>query len=235
MVICPMLVLFRKYGPQYGFDPLMLAAQGYQESTLDQNAKSHVGAIGIMQVMPATGKELKVGDITKIEVLADGAVVAVDLNARSLLWAHTYATIDRPDAGMTNPGMGRPFPVLVAAAVLAACGPSGRGEGPGEATKNMVTFDELSVLVDGLPRGKRKFVTHLTAPVPVYDPVAQAPMQPFACVEAGGSVDGRIVYMPLHGFTAVDLGYQPGNAVLRGLPVALSLRNEPGARLNSIL
>jgi len=41
----------------------------------------------------------------------------------------------------------------------------------------------------------------------------QAPMQPFACVEAGGSVDGRIVYMPLHGFTAVDLGYQPGNAV----------------------
>jgi len=41
----------------------------------------------------------------------------------------------------------------------------------------------------------------------------QAPMQPFACVEAGGSVDGRIVYMPLHGFTAVDLGYQPGDAV----------------------
>ena len=30
----------------YGFDPLMLAAQGYQESQLDQNAKSHVGAIG---------------------------------------------------------------------------------------------------------------------------------------------------------------------------------------------
>ena len=41
----------------------MLAAQGYQESQLDQNAKSHVGAIGIMQVMPATGAELKVGDI----------------------------------------------------------------------------------------------------------------------------------------------------------------------------
>jgi membrane-bound lytic murein transglycosylase MltF len=59
--------LFRKYASQYHFDYLMLAAQGYQESRLDQKAKSHVGAIGIMQVMPATGKELKVGDITKAE------------------------------------------------------------------------------------------------------------------------------------------------------------------------
>jgi membrane-bound lytic murein transglycosylase MltF len=55
--------LFEKYGQQYGFDPLMLAAQGFQESQLNQQAKSHVGAIGIMQLMPATGKELQVGDI----------------------------------------------------------------------------------------------------------------------------------------------------------------------------
>jgi len=62
-----MLALFRKYGERYGFDPLMLAAQGYQESGLDQNAKSAVGAIGIMQLMPATGYELKVGDIRQVE------------------------------------------------------------------------------------------------------------------------------------------------------------------------
>jgi len=61
------LVLFQKYGQQYHFDPLMLAAQGYQESQLNQNAKSHVGAIGVMQVMPATGKELNVGDIRVTE------------------------------------------------------------------------------------------------------------------------------------------------------------------------
>ena len=45
----------------------MLAAQGYQESRLDQQARSEVGAIGVMQLMPATGAELKVGDIRQIE------------------------------------------------------------------------------------------------------------------------------------------------------------------------
>ena len=59
--------LFRKYGGQYNFDPIMLAAQGYQESQLDQSARSHVGAVGVMQLMPATGAELKVGDITVTE------------------------------------------------------------------------------------------------------------------------------------------------------------------------
>lgn len=37
------LVLFEKYGKVYGFDPLMLAAQGYQESKLNQNARSRRG------------------------------------------------------------------------------------------------------------------------------------------------------------------------------------------------
>jgi membrane-bound lytic murein transglycosylase MltF len=62
-----MAQFFRKYSEQYGLDYLLMAAQGYQESGLDQNAKSHVGAIGVMQVMPATGKELAVGDISQIE------------------------------------------------------------------------------------------------------------------------------------------------------------------------
>jgi membrane-bound lytic murein transglycosylase MltF len=61
------LAFFRKYGDQYSLDYLLMMAQGYQESQLDQNAKSHVGAVGVMQVMPATGKELNVGDITKLE------------------------------------------------------------------------------------------------------------------------------------------------------------------------
>ncbi|HXV14441.1 MAG TPA: transporter substrate-binding domain-containing protein [Candidatus Krumholzibacteria bacterium] len=61
------VALFEKYGAQYGFDPIMLAAQGFQESKLDQTVRSPVGAIGIMQVMPETGASLKVGDITVTE------------------------------------------------------------------------------------------------------------------------------------------------------------------------
>ena len=58
---------FQKYGDQYQLDCLLMAAQGYQESGLDQNVKSRVGAVGVMQVMPATGRELKVGDIRQLE------------------------------------------------------------------------------------------------------------------------------------------------------------------------
>lgn len=39
---------------------------------------------------------------------------------------------------------------------------------------------------------------------------SRAPMQQFACVQSRGI---NTAYMPLHGFTAVDLGYQQGNAV----------------------
>ena len=59
--------LFEKYGDQYDVDYLLMAAQGYQESTLDHSVRSRVGAIGVMQVMPATGKELAVGDIKQVE------------------------------------------------------------------------------------------------------------------------------------------------------------------------
>lgn len=58
---------FRKYGSKYQMDYLLMMAKGYQESGLNQNARSPVGAIGIMQLMPATGKEMNVGDITKQE------------------------------------------------------------------------------------------------------------------------------------------------------------------------
>src|SRR5271166_5630583 len=46
------LGLFQKYAGEYDFDYLMIAAQGYQESLLDQSKKNPSGAVGIMQVIP---------------------------------------------------------------------------------------------------------------------------------------------------------------------------------------
>jgi membrane-bound lytic murein transglycosylase MltF len=68
------IALFRKYAPRYGLDPLMVAALGYQESRLDQNARSSVGAIGVMQLMPETGTLLEVGDITELEPNVHGGI-----------------------------------------------------------------------------------------------------------------------------------------------------------------
>ncbi len=63
------LKFFKKYGKEYNFDHLMLAALGYQESRLNQSVKSHVGAIGVMQMMPSTASDKNVGipDIKKLE------------------------------------------------------------------------------------------------------------------------------------------------------------------------
>ena len=53
--------LFKKYGQEYDFDWLMIAAQGYQESQLDQSARSPRGAVGVMQLMPKTAADPTVG------------------------------------------------------------------------------------------------------------------------------------------------------------------------------
>lgn len=55
------LGIIKQYAGEYDFDWLMIAAQGYQESRLDQSKRSRVGAIGIMQVMPQTAKDPNVG------------------------------------------------------------------------------------------------------------------------------------------------------------------------------
>ena len=46
--------IFKKYGDENKFDYLLLAAQGFQESQLDQTKRSPHGAVGIMQLLPAT-------------------------------------------------------------------------------------------------------------------------------------------------------------------------------------
>jgi membrane-bound lytic murein transglycosylase MltF len=62
-----MVSLFRKYGDEYQIDWLLMAAQGYQESQLDQTRRSQAGAIGVMQLTPATGEQMGVGDINDLD------------------------------------------------------------------------------------------------------------------------------------------------------------------------
>lgn len=61
--------IFKEFGNRYDFDHLMLAALAYQESGLDQSVRSAAGAVGIMQVLPTTAADPKVGipDITTVE------------------------------------------------------------------------------------------------------------------------------------------------------------------------
>jgi membrane-bound lytic murein transglycosylase MltF len=60
---------FKKYGAQYSFDYLILMAQGYQESLLDQQKRSPAGAVGIMQVIPkyAAASPINVPDVSKAD------------------------------------------------------------------------------------------------------------------------------------------------------------------------
>ena len=62
-------VYFKKYSEEYKFEWLLLVAQGFQESGLDQSTRSPVGAIGVMQVMPTTAKDKNVNipDIHLVE------------------------------------------------------------------------------------------------------------------------------------------------------------------------
>ena len=60
--------LFRTYGEQYDFDWLMLASFAFQESGFDQDARSHVGAVGVMQILPSTAADRRV-NIGEIHVL----------------------------------------------------------------------------------------------------------------------------------------------------------------------
>ncbi len=59
--------IFRGHAERYGIDLYLALAQGYQESRLDHSVRSRAGAVGIMQVLPATGRAMGIEDITRLE------------------------------------------------------------------------------------------------------------------------------------------------------------------------
>jgi membrane-bound lytic murein transglycosylase MltF len=64
-----MAAIFRKYAEEYSFDYLMLAAQGYQESLLDQSKRNPSGAVGIMQVLPknAAASPINISNVGSVD------------------------------------------------------------------------------------------------------------------------------------------------------------------------
>ena len=61
--------LFKKYANQYNFPWMLIAAQAYQESGLNQDARGPTGAVGVMQVMPTTAAHppISIPNVSKLD------------------------------------------------------------------------------------------------------------------------------------------------------------------------
>ena len=68
--------IIKHYSDQYDFDWLMIFAQAFQESGLDQSKRSKAGAVGVMQVLPSTASDANVG-ISDIDELANNVHAGV--------------------------------------------------------------------------------------------------------------------------------------------------------------
>ena len=84
-----LVAIFRRHAGTYSFDYLMVMAQGYQESQFEQARRSKRGAVGIMQLMPATASDKVVG-IKDIATDPDRNIEAGNKYLRHLI--ETYIT-----------------------------------------------------------------------------------------------------------------------------------------------
>jgi len=89
--------LIKNYAGQYEFDWLMIVAQGFQESKLDQSKRSGAGAIGIMQVMPATANDpvVAIPDIENAESNVHAGVKYLRYLRKSYFEDPEVAPLDR--------------------------------------------------------------------------------------------------------------------------------------------
>ncbi|MCP4874954.1 MAG: transglycosylase SLT domain-containing protein [Gammaproteobacteria bacterium] len=76
--ISPYDKLVRKYSDRYGFDWRLVTAQMYQESRFNPKAKSHVGARGLMQLMPRTAKAMGVKNVSDPAHSIQGGIKYLD-------------------------------------------------------------------------------------------------------------------------------------------------------------
>ncbi|MFI8745108.1 transglycosylase SLT domain-containing protein [Pseudomonas sp. NPDC077186] len=87
--------LFEKHADSYDFDHLLLMAQGFQESRLDQGARSRAGAVGVMQLLPSTARDI---GVSGVESSADRNIEAGSKYLR--LISDTY--LDDPEITPVN-------------------------------------------------------------------------------------------------------------------------------------
>ncbi|MFL6230660.1 MAG: transglycosylase SLT domain-containing protein [Pyrinomonadaceae bacterium] len=88
---------FKRYSNEYGFDYLMVAAQAYQESRLDQSAKSAAGAVGIMQIKPSTaaGDPVNIDDVEKLDANIHAGVKYMNFMMNHYFKDHSLDRINR--------------------------------------------------------------------------------------------------------------------------------------------
>lgn len=84
--------LFKFYAPKINWDWRLLASQAYQESRFKPDARSWVGATGLMQIMPATGRDFGVTRLLDPEENIRGGV-------KYLEWLTKYWTKHISDPG----------------------------------------------------------------------------------------------------------------------------------------
>lgn len=123
---------FRKYTKRYfgpNFDWRWFKAQGIAESALKPKASSHVGAQGVMQIMPATFEEIKAANPHFTHVEEPRWNIAAGIYYDRMLykkWSDKVAVTDDRLAftfGSYNAGLGN---------ILNAWKRAGRVEEPGE-------------------------------------------------------------------------------------------------------
>lgn len=80
--ISPFDNLVQKYSDKYGFDWRLIAAQMFQESGFDPNARSPTGARGLMQLMPRTARSLGISHINEPAGSIQGGIKYMDSTLR---------------------------------------------------------------------------------------------------------------------------------------------------------
>jgi len=67
MSISPFDETFKRYAAKYGFNWRLIAAQSFQESQFDPAAQSHLGTLGLLQVMPSTARDMGFKGLNDVE------------------------------------------------------------------------------------------------------------------------------------------------------------------------